>query len=144
MESMPRRSTLYLKERLELYRLVHIWIGLAQKSADLFFRQNLMDASELLHYRGQIFYCYMLCVRSLCSDKLLWQKMRGRNVITVDCHQNLDVNGKLLWLLTFVLRVRSCTWVNWLCSPGSETRTPKKVDIVFQFPQKKKQFLSEK
>lgn len=36
-------------------------------------------------------------------------------------------------LLTFDLRPRSSTWVNWLCSQGSETRTPTKLDILFQF-----------
>lgn len=50
----------------------------------------------------------------------------------LDYHQKSESlrERKLLRLLTFVLSVRSCTWVNWLCSAGSETRTPKKVDIA--------------
>lgn len=78
---MTKLSRLYLKEGLEFYRLVHIRIGLTQKSANLFFRQNLMDAPELLHHRGQIFYHYMIRIRSLCSNKLLQQKIRGSSVI---------------------------------------------------------------
>lgn len=33
-------------------------------------------------------------------------------------------------MLTLDLRVRSSTWVNWLCSHWSETSTPTKLDIV--------------
>lgn len=33
-------------------------------------------------------------------------------------------------MLTLDLRVRSSTWVNWLCSHGSETRTPTKPAIL--------------
>ena len=82
---IPKWSSLYLKEWLKFYRLAHIRIGLIQKFANLFFRQNLMDASEFLHHWGQIFYCYMICIRFLCSNKLLWQQIRGINMITNTC-----------------------------------------------------------
>jgi hypothetical protein len=51
--------------------------------------------------------------RPLCRDELHHSKrIRGDNVND---------------------RVRSCSWVNWLCSTGSETRTPKKLAIASQF-----------
>jgi len=96
---IPKWSSLYLKEWLKFYRLVHIRIGLIQKFANLFFRQNLMDAPEFLHHWRQIFYCYMICIWFLCIDKLLRQQIRSVNMITSTYHQILDM--KLNWLVAY-------------------------------------------
>lgn len=73
---------MYLEERLEFYRLVHVRIGLAQKPADLFFGQDFVDAPQLFHHRGQILYGHMFCVWSLCGCKLLYCIQGQNNMLT--------------------------------------------------------------
>lgn len=123
---------MYLEERLEFYRLVHVRIGLAQKPTDLFFGQDFVDAPQLFHHRGQILYGHMFCVWSLCGCKLLHPRTKQHvNIGNIDVGEIVKTGQERL-APTFVWRVLSCTWVNWLCSPGSETRTPTKVDMAFQ------------
>lgn len=76
---------MYLEERLEFYRLVHVRIGLAQKPADLFFGQDFVDAPQLFHHRGQILYGHMFCVWSLCGCKLLHPRTKQHvNIGNID------------------------------------------------------------
>lgn len=124
-------SLTHPKEGLKVNFFIHVLIRLCQDSLNLILGEEFSESLQFLKNGWQISHS-----NTSRLSPLRYILEKEHNTIHVsdqdsDDEENKGTNKQTKkQILTLDLRVRSSTWVNWLWSHWSETRTPTKLDML--------------